>query len=91
MADNNPDSIIDRLHFLEKENEIMKRDLYVLTYRESRCPTMLEAEARSLLRALQEIAIIIGLDPNNSSPSEIVNAVNCPPNSGIDGTPQNPK
>ena len=42
--------------------------------REARCPTLAEAEARALLRALQEIAAIVGL-PMSATPAEVVEAV----------------
>lgn len=42
--------------------------------REKRCPTMAEAEARAMLRALQEIAEALGKSLN-ASPREIVEAV----------------
>lgn len=45
-----------------------------LEERERRCPTMLESEARALLRALQEIAAAVGLSGDNS-PRETVAAV----------------
>ena len=46
-----------------------------LRERERRCPTMQEAEARSLLRALQEIAGHLGMNTEQSSPAQIVAAV----------------
>ena len=42
--------------------------------REARCPTLAEAEARAMLRALQEIAAIVGL-PMSATPAEVVEAV----------------
>lgn len=42
-----------------------------LEERERRCPTMLEAEARALVRALQEIIAILGMDAD-ASPAQIV-------------------
>ncbi|NVZ11252.1 hypothetical protein HW932_18540 [Allochromatium humboldtianum] len=45
-----------------------------LRERERRCPTMAEAEARSMLRALQEIAAVIGLG-EDASPAMILAAV----------------
>ena len=42
--------------------------------REACCPTLAEAEARAMLRALQEIAAIVGL-PMSATPAEVVEAV----------------
>lgn len=53
---------IDRLR---TENERLRE-------RERRCPTMLESEARALVRALQEMAGALGLDSNGASPSQTV-------------------
>lgn len=45
-----------------------------LTDRERRCPTMDEAEKVALLRAIQEITRLVGLD-NDNSPKDAVDAV----------------
>lgn len=50
-------------------------ELEVLRKRERSCPTMLESQCRALVRALQEIAVSVGLDPLKSSPRETVEAV----------------
>lgn len=50
------------------------RELEMLREREQKCPTMLEAEARALVRALQEIADITGMLPS-ASPRQIVERV----------------
>ena len=42
--------------------------------RDARCPTLAEAEARAMLRALQEIAAIVGL-PMSATPADVVEAV----------------
>lgn len=55
-----------------------------LKERERRCPTMAEAESRALLRSLQEICELVGLDGSNS-PREIVEAVRVLTLSGIAG------
>lgn len=49
-------------------------ELEMLRDRERKCPTMQEAEARSLVRALQEIADATGMLPS-ASPAQIVNRV----------------
>lgn len=53
----------------------MQAEIDMLRERERRCQTMQEAEARSLLRALQEIASDLGLDTERASPAQIVDAV----------------
>ena len=56
-----------------------------LKEREKRCPTMLESEARALLRALQEIADILKL-PKDVSPHQVVEHVRgLKPNANHDG------
>lgn len=54
--------------------EALRIELDHLKEREKQCPTMLESEARALLRALQEIAESVGLTAHNS-PRETVEAV----------------
>ena len=58
---------LNRKSFLEKEYKKLQE-------RERHCPTMLESEARAILKALQEIAEAVGLDASNS-PRETVEAV----------------
>jgi hypothetical protein len=52
----------------------VESELEMLRERECKCPTMLEAEARALVRALQEIADATGMLPT-ASPAQIVNRV----------------
>lgn len=57
-------------------NEIVARwnELPALKERERRCPSLQVAEARALLRGLQECAELLGLGVN-ASPSEVVQAL----------------
>jgi len=57
----------EKITFDEKEFSRLKA-------REKCCPTMLESEARALLRALQEIADILKL-PKDVSPHQVVEHV----------------
>lgn len=64
------DVVIDlnRKSFLEKEYKKLQE-------RERHCPTMDEAEKVALLKALQEIAEAVGLNPMIHSPRQTVEAV----------------
>lgn len=75
--------IMDRDGYLDDDNappelvalcRLLEIDRNKLKARERRCPTMQEAEARALLRALQEIADLTGMLPT-ASPAQIVERV----------------
>jgi hypothetical protein len=69
--------LCNRSDYMERFIKSAKDEIDRLRLRESKCPTMREAKARALVRALQEIAACVGIDQNNSSPAEIVAAVRC--------------
>jgi hypothetical protein len=58
---------------LQAATEEQQAKLETLRKRDKICPTMLEAEARALVRALQEIVAVLGID-KDSSPRQIVAA-----------------
>ena len=69
----------------QKTGSVDEKEFSRLKEREKRCPTMLESEARALLRALQEIADILKL-PKDVSPHQVVEHVRgLKPNANHDG------
>lgn len=84
MSDLMPSAVLSMPFELAMSDELSRRQFYDraqivhaemlrLKERERLCPTMQEAEARSLMRALQECAALLGLE--NSSPADLVAAI----------------